>query len=118
MPSLRHGGEELLGDVRDSSPDRPWTHGIPLLHPWANRLGGFGYAYDGEVVALAPASPDLYLEQHGLPMHGLRSAVAGWEVASDEPARLKAGRDLADVPEFPFDHRVEVEATLRTPASR
>src|SRR4051794_5271173 len=110
--SLRHEGEELLGDVSEFVPDRPWTQGIPLLHPWANRLGGFGYNYDGEIVTLAPASHNLYLEEHGLPLHGLRSAVAGWELVTQEPTRLVGGRDLTDAPEFPFDHRVEVEARL------
>ena len=56
--SLKHQGEELLGAVRGPGvPDVPWISGIPLLHPWANRLGGFGYAFDGEVVALRPARP-------------------------------------------------------------
>ena len=54
--SLRHAGEELLGRVEGPGvPDAPWTSGIPLLHPWANRIGGFAYAYDGVYVTLPPA---------------------------------------------------------------
>ncbi|HEX6023524.1 MAG TPA: aldose 1-epimerase [Solirubrobacter sp.] len=103
--SLRHEGEELLGGV-EGYPDFPWTSGIPLLYPWANRLAEFGY--DG--VALDPDSPDLYV-MNGLPLHGLRSAVTGWEVVESGATRLVAGREL-DVPEFPFPHRVEVDAEL------
>jgi aldose 1-epimerase len=111
--SLRHRGEELLGAVRGPGvPDVPWTSGIPLLHPWANRLGGFGYAYDGEVVAFAPSAPDLYLEEHGLPLHGLRNATGGWAVLERSDRRLVAGRELDGLPQFPFDHRVEVAAEL------
>ena len=68
--SLRHRGEELLGAVSGPDvPDVPWTSGIPLLHPWANRLGGFGYRYDGEVVAFAP-------ERAGHLPRGARAAAA------------------------------------------
>jgi aldose 1-epimerase len=111
--SLTHRGEELLGAVRGPGvPDVPWISGIPLLHPWANRLGGFGYAFDDEVVALAPGSPDIYLEEHGLPLHGLRPAVFGWEIAERGDRRLVAGRMFSQLPEFPFDHRLEVAAEL------
>ena len=111
--SLTHDGEELLGAVRGPDvPDVPWIAGIPLLHPWANRLGGFGFAFDGEVIALTPRSPDIYLEEHGLPLHGLRSAVRGWSVVDAGDRRLVAARDFADVAEFPFDHRLEVAAEL------
>jgi aldose 1-epimerase len=111
--SLRHHGEELLGAVHGPGvPDVPWMSGIPLLHPWANRLGGFGYRFDDEVVAFAPGSPDIYLEEHGLPLHGLRPVVSGWEVVERTDRRLVAGRELADVPEFPFDHRLQVAAEL------
>jgi galactose mutarotase-like enzyme len=103
--SLRHAGEELLGGVA-GYPDYPWTSGIPLLYPWANRLAGFGY--DG--VTLDPDSPDLYV-MNGLPLHGLRSAVTGWEVLGRTDTRLVAGREL-DLREFPFPHRVEVAAEL------
>jgi galactose mutarotase-like enzyme len=109
--SLRHRGEELLGAVRGpDAPDVPWITGIPLLHPWANRLSGFGYAFDGEQVDLAEG--DIYIEEHGLPLHGLRSAVQSWAVSHAGDTRLVAGRDFAGIPEFPFDHRLEVAAEL------
>jgi aldose 1-epimerase len=111
--SLKHRGEELLGTVRGPGvPDVPWIAGIPLLHPWANRLGGFGYSFDHEVVALAPGSPDIYIEEHGLPLHGLRPAVFGWDVLESSDDRLVAGRELVELAEFPFDHRLEVAAEL------
>ena len=47
--SLVHGGEELL-ELRgglDAYAERGSTMGIPLLHPWANRLAGFEYAVEG-----------------------------------------------------------------------
>jgi galactose mutarotase-like enzyme len=111
--SLMHHGEELLGAVRGPDvPDVPWITGIPLLHPWANRLGGFGYAFDGEAIALSPGSPDIYVEEHGLPLHGLRPAVHDWTVVDASDTRLAAGREFAGIAEFPFDHRLEVVAEL------
>jgi galactose mutarotase-like enzyme len=106
--SLAHDGEELLGAVRGPGvPDVPWITGIPLLHPWANRLGGFGYG----AVDLT-GSQDLYIEEHGLPLHGLRSAVSGWSVVESSATRLVGARDFARVREFPFEHRLEVAAEL------
>ena len=111
--SLRHRGEELLTAVRGPGvPDFPWTSGIPLLHPWANRLGGFGYAFDGDTVAFAPDSQELYIEEHGLPLHGLRAAAQGWEIREQDAQRLAAGREFAGIEAFPFDHRLEVVAEL------
>jgi aldose 1-epimerase len=107
--SLRHDGEELLADVHVHVPDTPWAGGIPLLHPWANRLDSFGYAFDGTAVAIDAG--DTYVEEHGLPLHGLRAAVTGWETLAESPTRLAAGRDL-DLPAFPFPHRIELEAEL------
>src|SRR5271170_5212300 len=52
--SLRHRGEELLGQrgglrryIRERS-----TMGIPLLYPWANRLGQRRFAVAGREVSL------------------------------------------------------------------
>jgi aldose 1-epimerase len=112
--SLRHRGEELLGERRglDVYVEAGKTMGIPLLHPWANRLGGFSYSVDGVDVELARDSPQLRLEEHGLPIHGLVSALHEWEVVRAGDGPLVAGRDVSGLAEFPFDHRVEVEASL------
>jgi aldose 1-epimerase len=113
VTSLRHRGRELLGQRRglDAYLARGSTFGIPLLHPWANRLGGFTYRFGGRAVALSADDPDVRVEEHGLPVHGLRGAVRGWQVLEASGDRLVAGRDV-DLPGFPFPHRVETAADL------
>src|ERR1700712_3969324 len=57
--SLEHRGDELLGQ-RNGLPAyeaRGSTMGIPLLHPWANRLNGFQYEVAGRHVSIDPDSP-------------------------------------------------------------
>jgi galactose mutarotase-like enzyme len=111
--SLRHAGEELLA----SAPGRegvPWAAGIPLLHPWANRLGGFRYTFEGVAVTLAPDSPEVQLEEHGLPLHGVRGVHAGWVEVERSERRVVGRRDMSGMASFPFDHRVEVAAELTT----
>jgi len=48
--SLQHRGEELLGRLEDiaSFAQSGRTCGIPLLHPWANRLGAMRYRAAGK----------------------------------------------------------------------
>lgn len=108
--SLRHEGEELLGDVTPLVPDRQWARGIPLLHPWANRLGGFEYTFDGTTVELDEG--DLYLEEHGLPLHGLRAMVAEWEISEQSPTTITSGRSVRGFAGFPFDHHIGITAEL------
>jgi len=58
--SLLHRGEELLGRT-DNLPryaSEGSTLGIPLLHPWANRLGGSSYTAAGRAVELDPEYAD------------------------------------------------------------
>ena len=97
--SLRHHGDELLGQRSglDAYVEAGKTMGIPMLHPWANRLGGFTYAVDGVDVTIDRDSPEIRLEEHGLPAHGLRSALHAWEVVEAGAARLVAGRDVAEL---------------------
>ena len=75
------------------------TFGIPLLHPWANRL------------ARSIESPLVRLDPHGLPIHGLLAASPHWSVVADDP--LVARLDFGAVPEylevFPYPHAIEVE---------
>ena len=115
--SLRHRGEELLGRVQDlkTAAAQGSTAGIPLLHPWANRLAGPNYRAAGREVALDLTSTLLHLDAHGLPIHGVPWSRLAWEVIESRPdgltARLDWTRDdLMAI--FPFSHRVEMAVTL------
>jgi len=116
--SLRHAGRELLGLRRglDAYASRGSTFGVPLLHPWANRLGGFAYTAAGRSVALDAGSPLVRTEEHGLPIHGLLAAYPGWEVVSAGERALSAEADLTTDPEvlegFPFPHRLRMDVAL------
>ena len=121
--SMLHGGEELLGRrsglaayARTGA-----TMGIPLLYPWANRLGGFRYSFAGRTVAIDGGTS---LDEHGLPIHGLLQAVHGWSPtglgadggAAWASAEFLVGPGSAAASAFPFPHSVDVEATLRESA--
>jgi aldose 1-epimerase len=106
--SLRHAGDELL----DVAAGRSGIVGIPLLHPWANRLSAHEYAVDGRVVSL-PAEL-LHCDEHGLPIHGVLAASPLWEVVeagrTGLRARLEFRGELLDA--FPFPHTLELAAAL------
>lgn len=72
--SLRHRGVEMLGRVEnlEGAAAKGSTAGIPLLHPWANRLAEPRYRILGQQVELDVSSPLLHLDEHKLPMHGVR----------------------------------------------
>jgi aldose 1-epimerase len=95
VASLRHDGAELLGQRKglDAYARTGSTMGIPLLHPWANRLGGFSYSFRGRDATLDPDSDDVRVEEHGLPNHGLRGAVTGWGVVEAGGERAVSGLD-------------------------
>lgn len=115
--SLRHRGVELLGRVEDleSSAARGSTAGIPLLHPWANRLNGMHYTAGGKDVRLDPQSPCLHLDSNGLPMHGIGWPLLPWTEVSASLTQISAVLDW-DRPEwlgvFPFAHRLQLTASL------
>ena len=102
--SLTHRGEELLGQRKglEEYARSGSTFGIPFLHPWANRLSGFGYAVGGQEVTLDRDSPLLRVEEHGLPIHGLRPSGLAWEVEEREGGA-------------PRDHRVRRRAARGLP---
>lgn len=120
--SLRHRGEELLGQrggLRRYA-EAGKTMGIPLLYPWANRLGERRFALaDGEVDLDLPGLR-LATDAAGLPMHGLLAGAAGWEVLRHEPsgdggalvARFDFAADPPLLAAFPFPHEIGFEAAL------
>jgi aldose 1-epimerase len=126
--SLRHRGTELLGILGGVAAylERGEVFGIPLLHPWANRLGGWRYDVAGRTVELDPGSPLLHGEEHCLPIHGTVATRSDWHVArsagDERAARLDAELDWAAhtelLPLFPFAHRVGLSVTLEPDSLR
>jgi aldose 1-epimerase len=119
--SLRHAGEELL-DRRDglrAYRDTGAVMGLPLLHPWANRLAGDRYELHGRAVDLR-ASARVRRDERGLPIHGLLAAHPGWVAsrvaALPGRARLRARLDFGAFPDllaaFPFRHELQLDVTL------
>jgi aldose 1-epimerase len=105
--SLRDGDDELLGQRGGLAKYRETgsTFGIPLLHPWANR------------VDLEVDSPRARIDgETGLPIHGLLNGWPEWDVTDVTEASLTARFDFGAHPEllsaFPYPHVIAVKATL------
>jgi len=123
--SLRHAGEELLGQRGGLGRYRSArkTMGIPLLYPWANRLGSRRFTVGGREIDLDGDELPLSFDAGGLPMHGLLGAAGGWRVDRHESlpdggvlaASFDFGAQQALVAAFPFPHTIELEATLAGP---
>jgi galactose mutarotase-like enzyme len=118
--SLRHGGEELLGQrggLNTYVAERS-TMGIPLLHPWANRVAKLRFTVAGREIDLADHRELISLDPNGLPIHGLLAGARGWSVERHEETPegpvLAAAFDFAahdDLMEaFPFPHRLAIQA--------
>ena len=120
--SLQHRGEELL--VQRGGLDA-WrgtgrSFGLPLLHPWANRLRDWRYATAGRAVTIDRSREVVRADEHDLPIHGALAAAADWDVvdagADDNSAWLAASLDYGRRDDrlsvFPFPHRLELELRL------
>jgi galactose mutarotase-like enzyme len=109
--SLEHRGQELLGQRKGLAAYEATgsTMGIPLLHPWANRLSALTYEAAGLKATIDPDSPRIRLDPNGLPIHGLLAANPHWQVG-EQPDGLRATLDFSAQPElleaFPFEHEL------------
>jgi galactose mutarotase-like enzyme len=116
--SLRHDGAELLDGGRGVATyaERGKTMGIPLLHPWANRLAGFEYEVAGKRVALPHDERLISVDgATGLPIHGVVPGLLSWEAKQPRPGSLVGtlhwtSRALLDL--FPFPHELTLEAAI------
>jgi len=110
--SLRHDGDELLdrsvsvGDYAATAK----TTGLPLLHPWANRLAAEHYTACGREVELPPGLPH---DANQLPIHGVlpRAFEVVDTAIAEGTATLCARLDFAD-DAFPFPHRLTQHVML------
>ena len=95
------------------------TMGLPLLAPWANRLGSRRYRAAGVDVDLAGLP--LGTDANGLPIHGLLVGQPGWRLERRSTGRgraaFRASIDV-DAPAFPYPHRIEVRSSPVTTTSR
>ena len=122
--SLADDGVELLGQRRglEAYVNAGKTMGIPILYPWANRLGERNYRVGDDIVTFAPDAPGVRADANGLPIHGLLAAFSGWRVTSSADDELTAEVDFGAHPEliasFPFPHRLSLTVVLAERALR
>jgi aldose 1-epimerase len=119
--SLRHRGDELLALPGGLDGYRAGSvTGLPLLAPWANRLGARRYEVDGIVVDLDGL--DLHTDEHGLPIHGTMTARPGWELLDVRRDSLVARFDVGAHPDllasFPFPHELRIAASVEATTLR
>jgi aldose 1-epimerase len=120
--SLRHRGQELLAQNAGVAAyaEHGKTMGIPLLYPWANRLGGFNYSAAGRHVRVPHDPGRVRLDANGLPIHGVVGGRLAWEASragDGGSGALVATLSWSDAhPElfevFPFRHELRYEARL------
>ena len=112
--SLRFHGEEFLALPGGLDAYRGLhTTGLPLLHPWANRLRAWAYSSGRTRVDLHGL--DLHTDGRGHPIHGTMSARDEWSVTElavrGRIARLRASFDYERpdlLAAFPFPHNLGV----------
>ena len=116
--SLTDSGVELLGQRRglDAYVANGKTMGIPLLYPWANRLGANTYEAEGKTVTLTPGEYGVRADPNGLPIHGVLAAFPHWRVTHESGHELTGEVDFTADEEllasFPFPHRLALTITL------
>ncbi len=117
--SLTHKGREYVNFHGGAAAARDGhTTGIPLLAPWANRLGSSTYRVGSKSVDLSELP--LHRDANGLPIHGLFVGRSGWELTSvkGQPgsasmvATFDAAADEAVMDAFPFPHELSVGFTV------
>jgi aldose 1-epimerase len=116
--SLTDSGVQLLGQRHglDAYVADGKTMGIPILYPWANRLGANTYTAENATVTLTPGSNGVRPDPNGLPIHGVLAAYPRWRVtvasANELTAELDFGADPNLLASFPYPHLLALTVRL------
>jgi aldose 1-epimerase len=116
--SLTDSGVELLGQRRglQAYVEAGKTMGIPILYPWANRLGANTYTAENVTVTLRAGENGVRSDPNGLPIHGVLAAYPGWRVTAESENELTAELDFGSDPNllagFPYPHVLTVAVRL------
>jgi galactose mutarotase-like enzyme len=116
--SLTDAGVQLLGQRRglEAYLDEGKTMGIPILYPWANRLGTNTYTAHDVTVRLTPGQNGVRADPNGLPIHGVLAAYPGWQITAQSGNELTAELDFGADPQllasFPYPHVLTVAIRL------
>lgn len=121
--SLTIDGIELLAPRHgiEGYVEKGSTLGIPLLHPWANRLSAVRQQVGGAAWDVRVGDPGVHPDKNGLAMHGLVAGLDAFVVevveASGDDSRLTArlvwDEGLDRFASFPFAHELVVAVSLR-----
>jgi galactose mutarotase-like enzyme len=109
--SLRFGDDEVLavpGGLKALA--RGDLGGLPLLAPWANRLGADRYRASGVTVDLAEVSV-VRRDANGLPIHGCLGGRSEWELQH----LAVEGREAVLVTRFAFGEHEDLLAAFPYP---
>lgn len=116
--SLSADGVEFLGQRRglEAYVSAAKTMGLPILYPWANRLGANSYTAEGATVSVTPGVAGVHPDEHGWPIHGVLAGNSGWLVDEKTDNALVATLDWSSQPDllavFPFPHALSMAVTL------
>ncbi|KZS69885.1 aldose epimerase [Mycobacterium kansasii] len=116
--ALTDAGVQLLGQRRglDAYITAGKTMGIPILYPWANRLGANTYTAEDATVTLTPGANRVRADPSGLPIHGVLAAYPGWRVTAESANELTAELDFGADPKllasFPYPHVLAMAVRL------
>jgi galactose mutarotase-like enzyme len=116
--SLTDSGVQLLGQRRglNAYAADGKTMGIPILYPWANRLGTNTYTAEGATVTLTAGRDGVRTDPNGLPIHGVLAGYPRWRVTAESANELTAEVDFGADPDllasFPFPHLLALTVRL------
>jgi aldose 1-epimerase len=112
-------GKDILHFPPNQGPDHRAMGGIPILAPWANRLGDSAFWANGRQYGLRMNLGNIKIDGNGLPIHGLLWKQA-WDVtaiaADENSAQVTSRFDFSKRPDlmaqWPFAHDYEMTHRL------